>query len=265
MNKYYSVFKTGLKQEKDAVFDAFMRCIIYFLIMYIMIELWKYIYGDAGTGQIINGYSLNQMLWYLIISECLVNAVRAQQITRTISNEVKSGSIAYKLNKPYNYYLYSISHFMAKSCFLILFVVPTAFIIGAIFVGAPEGFTFVQILPCIFSFLMSVFISWSIYGIVGLLAFWLQDSTPFYWIVSKMFMLLGMFFPVEFFPTWLQPVIEYSPIYSVMTGPSSLVAKFSWELFAKVAISQVSWSIIIILIGLFVYKLGKRRVVSNGG
>ena len=265
MNKYYSVFKTGLKQEKDAIFDAFMRCIIYFLISYILIELWKYIYGEGGTTQIINGYSLNQMLWYLIMSECLINTVRSQQITRTISGEVKSGSIAYKLNKPYNYYFYCISHFMAKSCLMALFVVPTAILIGAIFVGIPDGFTFYQVVPCLISFILSMFLSWSVYGVVGMIAFWTQDSTPYYWIFSKLFMLFGMFFPVEFFPTWLQPVIEYSPIYSVMTGLSSLVAKFSWELFAKVAISQVSWSIIIILIGLFVYKLGKRRVVSNGG
>ena len=103
------------------------------------------------------------------------------------------------------------------------------------------------------------------YGAVGLIAFWVQDSTPFYWIVSKLFMLLGMFFPVEFFPTWLQPIIKFSPIYSIMSGPASLVANFSWKLFGEILLSQAIWIAIIIAIGLLVFKLGKRKVTSNGG
>lgn len=265
MNKYISVFKTGFKQEKDAIFDMFMRCVIYFMITYVLIQLWNYIYGEGGTSNVINGYSLNQMLWYLIMGECLVNSARCNQITRTISNEIKTGSIAYKLNKPYNYYLYSISTFMSKSCFMVLFTLPTALIMGGIFVGIPQSFTITQILPCLLIFMLAILLSWCIYGVVGLIAFWVQDSTPFYWIVSKTFMLLGMFFPVEFFPGWLQPFIRYSPIYSIMSGPSSLVANFSWEMFAKILISQGVWIAIIISIGLLIFKLGKRKVTSNGG
>ena len=265
MNKYFSVFKTGFKQEKDAIFDTLMRCVMYFIITYILIQLWSYIYGEGGASQVINGYSLNQMIWYLIMGECLVNSAKCSQITRTITNEIKTGSIAYKLNKPYNYYLYSVSAFMAKSCFMILFTLPTALIIGGIFVGIPASFTVAQILPCLLVFLLAIFLSWCMYGAVGLIAFWVQDSTPFYWIVSKLFMLLGMFFPVEFFPTWLQPIIKFSPIYSIMSGPASLVANFSWELFGKILLSQTIWIAIIIAIGLLVFKLGKRKVTSNGG
>jgi len=265
MNKYLSVFKTGFKQEKDAIFDMVVRCIMYFVITYILIELWSYIYGDGGTSKAINGYSLNQMIWYLIMSECLINSTKCAQITRSITNEIKTGSIAYKLNKPYNYYLYSISAFMAKSCFMIMFTLPTALIIGGIFVGVPASFTAVQIVPCLIVFILAIFLSWCLYGVVGLIAFWVQDSTPFYWIVSKLFMLFGMFFPIEFFPMWLQPIIRYSPIYSIMSGHASLVANFSWMSFGNIFVSQIIWIVITITIGLLVFKLGKRRVTSNGG
>jgi len=264
MNKYFSVFKTGFKQEKDALFDMIMRCVMYFIITYILIELWKYIYG-TGANTLINGFALDQMIWYLVISECIVNSVKGVQITRAITNEIKTGSIAYKLNKPYNYYLYNVSSFMAKSSFTLLFTIPTAILIGTLFIGVPHTFVWVQIVPCIITFVLSVFLAWCVYGIVGLLAFWVQDSTPFYWIVSKLFMLLGMFFPVEFFPIWLQPIIKYSPIYSIMSGPATLVANFSWESFGWVVLSQIVWIAIAIVIGLLVYKLGKRRVTNNGG
>ena len=189
MNKYLTVFKTGFKQEKDAVFDNIVRSIIFCIIMYILVQLWSFIYGDNGTSAVINGYSLNQMIWYLIIGECIVNSARTSSITREITNEIKTGSIAYKLNKPYNYYLYSISSFMAKSFFMMLFTIPTAVLIGVIFVGVPDSFTWTQIIPCLIVFLMSILLNWCIFGVVGILAFWVQDSTPYYWIVSKLFML----------------------------------------------------------------------------
>jgi len=264
MNKYFGIFKTSFKQESDALFDTLFRCVMYALLTYVLIQLWSYIYGN-GTQTIINGYTLVQMLWYLTIGECLVNTSKCAQITRSISNEIKSGSIAYKLNKPYNFYLYSISSFLAKSCFISLFTIPTAVILGAIFAGVPVTFTPAQILPCILVFLLSTFISWCLYGVVGMIAFWTQDSTPFYWVISKVFLLLGTFFPIEFFPGWLQPLIRYSPIYSIISGPSSLVASFSWESFAGILLSQVIWGIIILLFGMFLFNLGRRRVSSNGG
>ena len=78
-------------------------------------------------------------------------------------------------------------------------------------------------------------------------------------------MLLGLFFPIEFYPTWLQPIIKYSPIYSMMSGPATLVANFSWWGFLEIFLSQLIWGILVILLGLLVYRLGKRKVAANGG
>ena len=109
MNKYALVFKTSFKQEKVTVFDTFLRAVSFVLVSYILIQLWSYIYGDGGVNQVINGYSLQQMLWYLLITEAIHFSARNQRIVTSIGNEVKSGSIAYKVNKPYNFYLYNIT------------------------------------------------------------------------------------------------------------------------------------------------------------
>lgn len=265
MKKYLSIFSTSFKQEKDAIWDTISRCVIYFLIVYILIQLWSYIYGDNGPNSLINGYSLCQMVWYLIITESIVNSARSSMIARSVSNEIKTGSIAYKLNKPYNFYLYNVFSFMGKSCFVMFFTLPVAILIGIIFVGLPETFVWFQIFPCLLCFILSIFLTWCLYGLLGLVAFWVQDATPFVWILQKFLMILGMFFPLEFFPSWLQPIIKFSPIYSIMSGPSSLVANFSWELFGQVVLSQVAWCVIIILLGLGLFSLGKRKVTSNGG
>lgn len=264
-NKYLSVFKTSFKQEKDTTLNIVFRAVSFLIMIYIFFQLWNYIYGQNGTSQIIKGYSLEQMIWYLIITELLYYTCRYGLIVKEISDEIKNGNIAYKLNKPYNYYLYQITSFMAKSCFSLIFLLLIAVIMEFGFVGIVPSFTWAQIFPCLLSVLLSTFLSWTIYSIIGLISFWIQDSTPFTWIFSKFVMLLGLFFPVEFFPNWLQPFIKYSPIYSIMSGPASLVANFSWKLFAQVAISQTVWAFVFILVGIGIYNLGKRRVTANGG
>ena len=78
-------------------------------------------------------------------------------------------------------------------------------------------------------------------------------------------MLLGLFFPPEFFPNWLQPIIEYSPIYAMMSGPCKLMTNFTWELFLKVSVSQVVYIGLFIAIGCMTYKRGARKVNVHGG
>ncbi len=265
MAKYLCVFRTSFKQEKDTIFNTILKALTFVLIIYIFLQLWQYIYSQGGSGQIIKGYNMGQMIWYLIITELITFSAKTNQIVRSISSEIRTGSISYKLNKPYNFLFYSISNFMAKSCMSLLFLLPVAIVMGIVFVGLPSTFIWAQIIPCVLVIFGSIFISWSVYAIVGLIAFWVQNANPFYWIVSKIFMLLGLFFPIDFYPVWLQPIIKYSPIYSIMSGPATLVSNFSWWGFLEIVISQVVWAIVVLLIGQFVFKLGKRRVTSNGG
>lgn len=265
MLKYLHIYKTSIKQEKDTVVDTLLRAVSFCIIIFIFVQLWSFIYGEGGTGSIINGYSLEQMIWYLITTELIVSCARNRLIINSIGNEIKSGGIAYKLNRPYNFYLYNITTFMGKSTWMLMFMLPIGLIMGFIFVGAVPSFTWAQIVPNILTLMLSFLLVWVMYACVGLLSFWLEDASPFSWILQKFLMLFGLFFPVEFFPGWMQPIIEYSPIYSVFSGPAKLVANFSWELFLKVFVSQTVWCAILILIGVGVYNLGKRRVNVNGG
>ena len=265
MNKYGLVFATSLKQEKDTIFDTILRVISLGFIMFILVQLWSYIYGESGANSVINGYTLEQMLWYLLVTETVASCAKQSQITRKIGNEIKSGSIAYKINKPYNFYLYNIADFMAKSIWLLVFMLPFALLIGFVLIGAIESFTFIQIIPSLLVLILSLLLIWVLYGILGLISFWVEDSTPFTWIMQKFLLLFGLLFPLEFFPKSIQPIITYSPIYSIYSGPAKLIASYSFDLFIQVLISQLVWNFILIALGLFIYKKGRKKVNANGG
>ena len=154
---------------------------------------------------------------------------------------------------------------MGQNIWRLIFLVPTAIIMGLILLGPIVGFSIAYVLPLLVSLLFAVLLTCIIYGTVGLLSFWVEEATPFTWIIQKFQMLLGLFFPPEFFPVWLQPIINYSPVYAMMSGPCKLLANFSWGLFLRVSVSQVVWLSIFAVLGLILYKLGTKKVNVHGG
>lgn len=265
MNKYLSIYKTSFKQESKSLINSLLSVFSFLVIIFIFKELWTFIYGKNGGGQLIKGYTLDMMLWYMIMAEVLMYSINARMVTRSFGGDIKSGKIAYQLNKPYNYYLYQVSNQAGSIIWKLLFLVPTAIIIGLLLLGPIANFSVAYVVPLLIALLLAAFLTAIIYGTIGVLSFWIEEATPFTWIVQKFQMLLGLFFPPEFFPAWLQPVITYSPVYAMMSGPCKLLANFSWELFLKVSISQVAWLAVFIALGLALYKFGTRKVTNNGG
>ncbi len=265
MNKYLNIYSTSFKQESKTFANSLTSVVSFVVIIYIFQQLWQFVYGGSGTGTLINGYTINMMIWYMIMAEVLMYSVNARGVTRAFGNDIKSGKIAYQLNKPYNYYMYQVFSQLGEIMWKLVFLVPTGIIMGLILLGPIQNFSFLYVIPLIVSLLLAVILTAIIYGTIGLLTFWIEEATPFTWIVQKFQMLFGLFFPPEFFPTWLQPFINFSPVYAMMSGPCKLLANFSWELFANVSVFQIFYIILFISLGLAIFKLGTKKVNMNGG
>ena len=265
MRKYLNIFTTSLRQESKTFTNALTSSVSFIVIIYIFKQLWQCIYGGQGGGTLINGYTLEMMIWYMIMSEIFMYSVNARGVTRAFSNDIKSGKIAYQLNKPYNYYFYQVSSSLGECIWKLAFLLPTAIVIGLVLLGPIANFEVVYLLPLAACLILGIVLTCLIYGAVGLLAFWIEEASPFTWIIQKFQMLFGLFFPPEFFPVWLQPAINYSPVYAMMSGPCKLLANFSWDLFEKVIVSQAIWTAVFVALGLIIYKLGSRKVNVHGG
>ena len=265
MNKYFSIYRTSLRQESKTVANSLTSVVSFVVIIYILEQLWNFIYGGRGGGTFINGYTVEMMIWYMIMAEVLMYAVNSRGVTREFGKDIKSGRIAYQLNKPYNYFSYQICSQAGVFTWKLLFLIPAAIVMGLILLGPIPNFQASFVLPLLVSLMLAVFLTCVIYGMVGLLSFWIEEATPFTWIIQKFQMLFGLFFPPEFFPVWLQPVIEYSPVYAMMSGPCKLMASFSWDLFLKVSVSQILYIALFVVFGGMIYKLGTKKVNVHGG
>jgi ABC-2 type transport system permease protein len=57
---------------------------------------------------------MEQMIWYVLITETLWFGSKNKILTRQISEDIKSGNIAYNINKPYNYIFYIIAKHLGE-------------------------------------------------------------------------------------------------------------------------------------------------------
>ena len=69
MRKYIFIFKSQVMSNLQYILNILVGFIGYFIILYIFLNLWKYIYSNPS--EVINGYTMNQMIWYVIITEIL--------------------------------------------------------------------------------------------------------------------------------------------------------------------------------------------------
>ena len=143
MRKYLYIYKATLIESLSYISNIFLGFINFFVMMLIFLNLWQYIYSDST--QIINGYTMEQMIWYVLITETLWFGSRNKILTREISQDIKTGNIAYNINKPYNYVFYIVAkHFGEITMKFILFSI-VGLIIGICFVGPIQNFNFTDI------------------------------------------------------------------------------------------------------------------------
>jgi len=263
MKKYLFTFKFELMTNLQYIKSLLFSFIVYFMMLFIFINLWKYIYSDPN--EIINGYTLNQMIWYVIAAEVLWGTLSGRKLCREISDDVKNGNIAYNINKPYNYILYRLSLHLGK-CFVKFLIWSTlSMLTGYIFLHSFPDLNILSILAVLLSAFLALVISTLLITFIGLFSFIIEDSGPFYWVYSKLILVLGTIFPIEYFPLWAQSILKYSPIFVVSYGPSRLFVNFSWLMFTKVVIAQLLYVILAYLLCLLIYKKGVKKLNVNGG
>ena len=263
MRKYIYIFKFEIMNSLQYVFNILSRIIGYFIMIYIFVNLWNYIYSDPN--ELINNYSMNQMIWYVIFTELLWFIVGGRKFCSQITADVKGGNIAYNMNKPYSYIGYWVSAHLGESVLKTIIFTAVSMIMGIILVGNIPAHDFGSILAIILVSVIAMIINTLFIIFIGLFSFIIEDSGPFYWLYSKMILVFGTLFPIEFFPIFLQGILKYSPVYVLTYGPARLFVQFSLDEFIRLLIAQIIYVVIAYTMCLLVYKKGVRKLNVNGG
>ena len=142
MKKYLYVMKTTFQDTLQYSSSLIFRFLGFAVVMSVLISLWNFLYSDPNT--LINGYSFNQMIWYLLLAEIITFGSGSKVATNEIRNTIKSGNIAYQVTKPYNYIGFTICKFLADTLIRFILFLIVAVILGFIFAGPIENFNLIS-------------------------------------------------------------------------------------------------------------------------
>lgn len=262
MKKYLFITKMVILEKMQYIINMLSSLISYALLIFIFLNLWKYMYKDSN---LIAGYTLSQMAWYVAITEIVWFSIRPKKMRNELSLDIRSGKVAYVINKPFHYVWYILSKYIGETIVSVVLYSITGFIISLMIIGVPDFFTIESIPFIIITLIMSSLVMAFIYILISFLAFWVEDNSPFFWVYEKLILVLGVMFPLEVFPKYIQPLIKYSTIYSTTYAPAKMFVDYSFNEFINVFIYQVSFLIIFGSLCFFVYSKGVKKLSVNGG
>lgn len=263
MKKYLFIIKTQIMNNLQYIFNIIFGFVGYFLMLFILFHLWQYLYSDPN--ELIHGYNMMQMTWYVIVTEILWMTLGSRKLCTKISNDVRSGNVTYNINKPYNYVGYLLFTHIGDMSIKGFVYSLLGMLTGYLFLGS---FPHISILGVLFVIITSIFasiISTLLIIFIGLISFFIEDSGPFYWLYSKFILVLGTIFPIEYFPRFLQKILNFSPVYVVSYGPAKLFVDFSWDKALAIIIAQIIYIFVAYIICYFTYRKGVKRINVNGG
>ena len=261
MKKNLAIFKINLLNNLAYPGELLTRSLVILLFMWIFFQLWRVTFSAAGSS-ILSGLTLGDTMWYLLLAETL--ELGRPRLARVISQQVKDGSIAYLLNKPYDFLVYQLSSGLGES----LPRMGMLFIVGGglvwVMAGPPPPLVhwFIAFPALVGAWLLHFCVN----ALIGLTAFVTEEVAPFEWIYQKFtFVLGGMLIPIDFYPAWLQSLSKSLPFAYMMYGPARLFVKPESGLILQIMAGQVFWLFVLGGALSIFYLRSLRRLAINGG
>ncbi|MFC4077717.1 ABC transporter permease [Salinithrix halophila] len=237
--------------------------IIYSLNIGVYYFLWMAIYGSQGS---IQGTSVFQMTTYVAVA-WMSRAFYFNNLDREIAQEIRDGTVAVQLIRPYQYILVKCFQGLGEGLFrLFLFSVPGMAIVSLVFpislptaLGPWGWFSLSLVLAFVINSQINV--------LTGLMAFFVLNNAGM--IRAKRVLVdlfSGLIIPISFFPGWAREVLSLLPFQGISYVPSTILSKGlgQGEITSFLSV-QLFWGVLLWVPIQLLWMQARRRLVVQGG
>ena len=261
--KYGAVFGTTVRTQLAYAGEMALRTSFLVIILYVFLQLWRATFAAEGAATIA-GFSVAQMVWYLALTEAII--MSRPRLSGIIDEEVRSGEIAYRLVRPYAYAGYHLAAHSAERGVRFLVNLGVGATLALLYVG-PVTLAWSALPVALGVAALGLLIDFLALFAIGLLAFWIEETSSVQLIYSRCVMLLGgMLLPMEVFPEPIGSIARALPFSTMVYAPARLAlagGDAGWVL-SLVARQGVTLAVGGGLVWLL-YRAAVRRVNVNGG
>lgn len=258
--KARAIGRTGVLHRLAYGWELVVRALFLVVILFVFRQLYSRV---LPAGSPLAGYDAVTVLWYLAFTEAIVTA--APRLGGLVDEEVRSGHVATFLLRPIDYVAYHRWRYLGEAAVTF----PVHLAVGGgmawLLVGPPPV-SLIEVPALLVPVALGLLVHFEISMALALSAFWIEDSTPFFWVYQKiLFVLGGLLLPLEFFPGWLRSVADALPFSVILHGPARFALDPNLAGFGPLVGKQLLWWLVLAAGTRGLYRLGSRRVCIHGG
>lgn len=256
LNKYFRFFKYSLSMNIVFITDYLISTISYAIHILVFNQLWDFILKDGS----MFSYTKSEMMVYVIVTEFIMFG--SIILYKRVSDMVLDGTIANFLIKPMNVLGYVV---LEKSSYFLKAIVNLVAGFLMIKIFAPEFTISMSMLPwfalsIILSLTMSIFVEL----LIGLLAFYIEETRSINFIVQKAKLLL-VFVPLCFYGKTVKALISVLPTTYMIYAPGEIFVKANLNEACYLVAVQLLFTFVLAIATYALYKKGVEKINVNGG
>lgn len=263
MKKYLKIINITWQRALTYRFTVFCYRIGEMLEMIVLVMMWSAIYGEQ---QVLKGYTLNEMITYILIGN-FVNVFVRNWLSDVVSQEIKNGLLSVILTKPIKYINYmffreigriSVAFFMSVISQLLIIL----FFLDKLIINISLPYLTIIGIMIILAFI----IEWLISFLVGLIAFWTNEVDGLYTTFSRLKKFFaGSYFPIDLLPEFFVNISFILPFaYSFFIPTQLYLKKISVITGIKGVFIQLLWIFILYITINLVWKKGLKKYEAVG-
>jgi len=256
--KYAAFSRVAIARACRERGDVYGRVVFFAVILGVFSSLWRAA-AEAGLPTAIEPRTL---VWYLAVTEWI--ALSTPQVHLDIQEAIRAGDVVYRLGRPVSYVGAELASAVGVLAVRLPVLGLTAFLCAFAFTGwIPPAPAFAIVVP--FGVAGAALLA-ALHVWIGLLAFWLHDVSPVYWVCQKlMFVLGGLMLPLDVYPGVIQRVAVLTPFPALLAGPASFMLANGAATPAALARDLAIWGGVTAAGLAWTFRRAARDLTVNGG
>ncbi len=260
MRKFFYLSLISIKTYTYYLKDFLISRVFLVIVLLIFSFIYKTLL--AGNSSYAS-FTLPMLLYYLAVTESI--EMSKVSVHNKISLEIKSGSVAYQLLRPISYIFFHICSDIGE----IFIKQIITLIIGFICAFLISGFKTINFLMVLLSLPViyaAIFINLLFIILIGMFAFYIEETGPVYWIYQKfIFIVGGLFVPLEFFPPIVLRIFKYSPFTYMNYFAAKMSVLFNLKEYITGFSIQIFYIALLLALISLIYDRGIKRISIQGG
>ena len=256
--KHAAYARIAIAQGRRERGELYGRMVFFVVILGVFSSLWRAV-GETGLAIAADPKAL---VWYLAATEWIL--LSAPQIHIDIQETIRRGDVVYRLGQPASFVMAEFAAGMGAVALRMPVLGATAFVCAFGFTRwTPPLATIALFIPFAVA---AVAMLVALHLWIGMLAFWMQDVAPVFWLTQKlMFIFGGLMLPLTLYPAFMQRAAALTPFPVMLFTPASLMLGTGSVRPLILARDLVLWGAALTAAVQWTYRRAVAGLTVNGG